>query len=589
MTLFQIRLAAAAAVLCLALAPAVLSPFSITLMNYIGIYSLVAIGLTLLTGIGGIVSFGQAAFVGLAAYATAWVSALNGLSPWLGLLFGVALTCGVAAILGVVTLRLQGHFLSLSTVAWGLAIGFLFGNVEGLGRFNGISSIPPISFGSFALISSSQIYFLIWGIVAVVLFLGYNLLDSRLGRAMRALRGGNTLVESLGINAFQIKLVTFVIAAFLASLSGWLYAHMSRFISPGPFDAGMGIEYLMMTMVGGAGSLLGGVVGAAIVTLLKNSVQDYLPLIAKGASGQLEIVAFSALFILFLQWARQGIVPFVARYLPKAKAERPQPAPPLPRRSQPTPGEILLKVDCIDRRFGGLIAVNNVSFEVRSGEILAVIGPNGAGKSTMFNCLTGALRVNKGEIVFAGRPITHDAQSRIAKAGVARTFQHVKLRPRMNLLENVMLGTYARTRSGLLAGAFRLNQQEEASARHEALTQLERVGLGDKPFELAGNLPLGNQRILEIARALAADPALLVLDEPAAGLRRQEKLRLAELLRSLRADHLTILIVEHDMEFVMSLVDRIVVLDFGSKLCEGAPAAIRGDERVQEAYLGGVA
>ena len=230
MTRLHIQLAAVLAVLCLAVAPFVLSPFSITLMNYIGIYSLVAIGLALLTGVGGIVSFGQAAFVGVAAYATAWVSALNGYSPWLGLVFGVVLTCGVATVLGVVTLRLQGHFLSLSTVAWGLAIGFLFGNVEGLGRFNGISSIPPISFGSIALVTSAQIYFLIWGIVAAVLFLGYNLLDSRLGRAMRVLRGGNTLVESLGINAFRIKLVTFVIAAFLASLSGWLYAHMSRFI-----------------------------------------------------------------------------------------------------------------------------------------------------------------------------------------------------------------------------------------------------------------------------------------------------------------------------------------------------------------------
>jgi branched-chain amino acid transport system permease protein len=589
MTRLQIHLAAAAAVLCFAAAPYVLSPFSITLLNYIGIYSLVAIGLALLTGVGGIVSFGQAAFVGIAAYATAWVSALNGYSPWLGLALAIVVTCSVAAFLGAVTLRLQGHFLSLSTVAWGLAIAFLFGNVDGLGNFNGISSIPPISIGSIALVDSSKIYFLIWGIVAAILFLGYNLLDSRVGRAMRALRGGNILVESLGISAFKIKLLTFVIAAFLASLSGWLYAHMSRFISPGPFDASMGIEYLMMTMVGGAGSLLGGVVGATIVTLLKNSVQDYLPLIAKGASGQLEIVAFSGLFILFLQWARQGIVPFVAGYLPKTKRERPQPAPPLPRRSQPTPGELLLKVDGAERRFGGLIAVNNVSFEVRSGEILAVIGPNGAGKSTMFNCLTGALRVNKGEIVFSGRPIAHDAQSRIARAGITRTFQHVKLRPRMSLLENVMLGTYARTRSGLFAGAFRLNQREEASARHEALMQLERVGLGETPYELAGNLPLGNQRILEIARALAADPALLVLDEPAAGLRRQEKLRLADLLRSLRADHLTILIVEHDMEFVMSLVDRIVVLDFGSKLCEGAPAAIRDDERVQEAYLGGVA
>jgi branched-chain amino acid transport system permease protein len=589
MTPFRIRLIAAAAVLCLVVAPYVLNPFSITLLNYIGIYSLVAIGLALLTGIGGIVSFGQAAFVGVAAYATAWTSALNGHSPWLGLVLAIVLTCGVAAILGFVTLRLQGHFLSLSTVAWGLAIAFLFGNIDGLGNFNGISAIPPISIGSFALVESSQIYYLIWGIVVAVLVLLYNLLDSRIGRAMRTLRGGNTLVESLGINAFQIKLATFVIPAFLAALSGWLYAHLSRFISPGPFDAGMGIEYLMMAMVGGSVSPLGGVVGAAIVTLLKNSVQDYLPLLAKGASGQLEIVAFSALFILFLQRARQGIVPFVARFLPKPKLSRPQPAPALARRAQPAPGTHLLQVDGVERRFGGLVAVNKVSFEVRSGEILGLIGPNGAGKSTIFNLLTGALRANSGEIAFAGRSITRDAQFRIARAGVARTFQHVKLRPRMTLLDNVLLGAYSRTRTGLLSGALRLNQAEEASARYEALQQLERVGLGDKPFELAGNLPLGNQRVLEIARALAADPMLLVLDEPAAGLRRQEKQKLAELLRSLRADHLTILLVEHDMEFVMTLVDRIVVLDFGSKLCEGEPAAIRGDARVQEAYLGGVA
>jgi branched-chain amino acid transport system permease protein len=351
----------------------------------------------------------------------------------------------------------------------------------------------------------------------------------------------------------------------------------------------MGIEYLMMAMVGGAGSILGGVVGAAIVTLLKNSVQDYLPLIAKGASGQLEIVAFSALFILFLQRARQGIVPFLARFLPEPKLTRPQPAAPLARREQPAPGGLLLQVEGVERRFGGLVAVNKVSFEVRSGEILGLIGPNGAGKSTIFNLLTGALRVNSGEIAFAGRSITRDAQCRIARAGIARTFQHVKLRPRMTLLDNVLLGTYSRTKTGLLAGALRLNRAEEASARYTALQQLERVGLGDKPFELAGNLPLGNQRVLEIARALAADPTLLVLDEPAAGLRRQEKLKLAELLRALRADHLTILLVEHDMEFVMALVDRIVVLDFGSKLCEGEPAAIRSDARVQEAYLGGVA
>lgn len=586
MTRAQLATLKIGAALALAAAPFLLSPFSITLLNYIGIYSLVAVGLVLLTGIVGIISFGQAAFIGIAAYATAWVSVINGQSPWLGLGLAVVLTCAIAAVLGLVTLRLQGHFLSLSTIAWGLAIGFLFGNIDGLGGFNGISNIPPISIGPYALSEGWQIYYLIWVIVIVVLVLLQNLLNSRLGRAMRVMRGGKTLVESLGVSAYWVNLTAFVIAAFLAALSGWLYAHMSRFISPTPFEPLAGIEYLMMAMIGGAGSLLGGLVGAAVIILLKNAVQDYLPLIAKGASGQLEIVVFASVFILFLQRARQGIVPYLARFLPKIEPQRPEPAAPLPLRQQPAPGETLLRVEGAERRFGGLIAVNKVSFEVHAGEILGLIGPNGAGKSTMFNLLTGALACNSGKIVFAGRNIERLSQAKIARAGIARTFQHVKLRPRMTLLDNVLLGTYPRTNAGLFSGAFRLERQEEASARAEAMRQLERIGLGDNPFELAGNLPLGNQRLLEIARALAADPLLLVLDEPAAGLRRNEKLKLAELLASLRRDHVTILLVEHDMEFVMNLVDRIVVMDFGTKLCEGDPAAIRNDARVQEAYLG---
>lgn len=581
------RLCIGLAVVAVLVAPYVVSPFSVTLLNFIGIYALVAIGLALLTGIGGIASFGQAAFVGVAAYATAWTTTLAGGSPWMGLLLGLALTSAVAFLLGLITLRLQGHYLSLSTIAWGLAIGFLFGNIEGLGQHNGIASIPPISIGSIPLVASGQIYYLIWAIVGVSLVLVYNLLDSRIGRAMRALRGGNTLVESLGVNVFWVKVTCFVVAAFLAGLSGWLYAHLSRFISPTPFEPLMGIEYLMMAMVGGA-SPIGGVVGAAIVTLLKNSVQDNLRYLVGGAS-QLEVVAFASLFIVFLQYARQGVVPFLARFLPATEPTRPREAPPLPVRQKPARGMPLLAVDQAERRFGGLVAVDKVSFDVNAGEIFGLIGPNGAGKSTMFNLLTGALPANGGRIAFTGADITRKQQCAIARAGIARTFQHVKLRPRMTLLENVMLGTYPRTRSGLIRGLLRLNREEEASVRYEALRQLERVGLGDKPFELAGNLPLGNQRVLEIARALAADPVLLVLDEPAAGLRRQEKQGLADLLRSLRDDDgFTILLVEHDMDFVMGLVDRIVVMDFGEKLCEGKPAEVRDDPRVQEAYLGGV-
>lgn len=586
MTRFHFRLMVLASVLILALLPHLLSSFQITLLNYIGIYSLAAIGLVVLTGIGGMVSFGQAAFVGIAAYSTAWLTAYHGYSAWLGLPFAIVVTCAVATVLGLITLRLGGHFLSLSTLASGLTIAFLFGNLDGLGRFNGIPDIPPIAFGSYDLIKGWQIYYLIWAAVVLSLVLLGNLLESRLGRAIRLLRGGNTLVESVGINAYSVKLRAFIIAAFLAALSGWFYAHLSRYVSPQPFEASAGIEYLMMAMIGGAGSLIGGALGAGLVTFLKNAIQDYLPIIAKANSGQLEIVVFSAIFIVFLQRARRGIVPFVAAHLPKVQPIYPVTAPGLKRRDQPAPGTILLSIQDVEKRFGSLAAVNKVSFDVRAGEIVALIGPNGAGKTTMFNLITGALRIDGGDIRVGSQAVASKSQCKIAALGVARTFQHVKLRPNMTLLDNVLLGTYARTRGGLFRGLLSLNKHEEANARYTAFQQLQRVGLGDNPFELAGNLPLGKQRLLEIARALAADPKLLILDEPAAGLRKQEKQRLAELIVTLRTEHLTILLVEHDMEFVMGLVDRVIVMVFGCKLCEGNPDAIRCDERVQEAYLG---
>ena len=249
----------------------------------------------------------------------------------------------------------------------------------------------------------------------------------------------------------------------------------------------------------------------------------------------------------------------------------------------------MLRIDRATKRFGALAAVNEVSFEVRPGEVLGLIGPNGAGKTTLLNLITGTAKPNAGQIVFLGDDITAMAPRHIAAKGMARTFQHVKLRPNMTLIDNVLLGTYPRTRSGFLAGALRFDRAEERSARAEALHQLQRVGLGEKFGDLAGNLPLGQQRLLEVARALAANPVVVILDEPAAGLRQLEKRTLSDLLRSLRGDGMTIVLVEHDMDFVMNLVDRIVVMDFGAKLAEGLPAEIRADARVQEAYLGGVA
>jgi branched-chain amino acid transport system permease protein len=586
---WRLRILLAASIAFIVVAPAIFGSFTITLMNYIGIYAFAALGLVLLTGVGGLTSFGQAAFVGIGAYATAWYTAVHGGSPWIGLLLALAFTGLVATVLGAATLRLGGHFLPLSTIAWGIAIYFLFGNIDALGRYSGLSGIPAVTIGPVSLAGNTAMYFFIWGLLGAVMLLCRNLLDSRKGRAIRSLRGGIAMVESLAIDSFGMRLAVFVLAGLLAGLSGWLYAHMQRYVSPAPFDLRPGIELLLMALVGGAGHIAGAVVGAAIITLLKNVLQDVLPAFTRH-SAQLEIVVFGVLFIILLQNARAGIVPLINRYLPRVRAPLPEQAQPLARRARPAlTGRPVLTIQGATKRFGALAAVNDVSFEVRPGEVLGLIGPNGAGKSTLLDLITGTAKPNAGRILFLDDDVTRLAPRHIAAKGVARTFQHVKLRPSMTLIDNVLLGTYSRTRSGFLAGAIRLDRHEEKSAQLEALRQLKRVGLADKAGDLVGNLPLGQQRLLEVARALAADPVLVILDEPAAGLRRLEKQILADLLRTLRDDGMTIVLVEHDMEFVMNLVDRIVVMDFGCKLAEGLPAEIRADARVQEAYLGGVA
>jgi branched-chain amino acid transport system ATP-binding protein len=585
----QLRAALTGAVIVAMLgAPLLLGTFVITLLNYIGISALVALGLVLLTGIGGMTSFGQAAFVGIAAYTTAWATVTHGLSPWIGLLLALVTTGLAGLAIGALTLRLDGHFLSLSTIAWGISIYFLFGNVPGLGQNSGMAGIPPITIGSVPLISSQAIFYLIWSVVGLALLASANLLDSREGRAIRSLRGGGVLLASLGINVFRIRLVTFVLAALLAGLAGWLYAHMNRFVSPAPFDVKPGIDFLLMAMAGGAGHIAGAVAGSALITLLKNWLQDALPILTRNPA-QFEIIVFSVLLILLLQNARGGLVAFIARRLPRDTRPPPAMAEPMRRRTLPGKGGLILEVKDAVKTFGGLTAVNKVSFALTAGEILGLIGPNGAGKSTMFNLLTGALQANSGRISFLSQDITRCPQMDIARMGIARTFQHVKLRANMSLLDNVALGSYARTASGFLANTLRLDRAEEKRALYEAQRQLQRVGLGDKPHELAGNLSLGEQRILEVARTLAADPVLVVLDEPAAGLRPPEKEQLARLLRQIRDEGVTILIVEHDMDFVMGLVGRLVVMEFGCKLVEGNPAAVRADPKVQEAYLGGVA
>lgn len=565
-------------------------PFWIVLLDNIGLAALVAMGLVLLTGVGGLTSFGQAAFCGFGAYTTAVLTTAYGVSPWLTLPASLLVSGIAAVLLGIVTVRLSGHYLPLGTIAWGIGLFYLFSKLEFLGRNDGISGIPPLSIGSFKMLSPDAIYYAIWVAVLLSALLTMNLLDSRTGRAIRALRRGHVAAEAFGVQTPRAKLLVFIYAAVLAGLSGWLYAHFQRAANPTPFGAQAGIEYLFIAVVGGAGYVWGGVLGAGIVVVLKEVLQSYLPYIFGGQS-QLETIVFGIMLVLLLQLAPQGVWPWLMSRLPfKPGRKTPDTSVKLEHRERaPGTSPVLLHIDKARKQFGGVLAVNDVSFDVNGREIVALIGPNGAGKSTTFNLITGVLTATSGKISVLGNEVANAPPQEVVKLGVSRTFQHVKLVPDMTVLENVAIGAHLRGNSGAISSMLRLDRADEAKLLAEAARQIARVGLSDQIDQLAGSLSLGQQRIVEIARALCVDPMLLLLDEPAAGLRLMEKQRLATLLRQLRDGGMSVLLVEHDMGFVMDLADRIVVLDFGTKIAEGTPAAIKRNPDVIKAYLGAAA
>jgi len=560
--------------------------FWITQLNYVGMYALPALGLVLLTGVAGLTSFGQAAFVGVGAYTSAWLTTALHVSPWLTLFAGLALAIVVALVLGLVTLRMSGHYLPLATIAWALSLYYTMGNMEFLGKYDGILGIPALEIAGVSLAGARSLYVLIWAIALAAGVGIVRLLDSRTGRAIRALASGATMPEAMGISTFRHKLLAFVLAAMLASVSGWLFAHLQRTVNPSPFSLAKGIEYLFMAVLGGVGHVWGAFTGSAVVRLIEDRLQVWLPAFL-GHDGNFETIVFGVVLVLVLKYAPDGLWTFVRGWIPAPHRERDWAnARALDAREHPARGEPLLEVRDARKTFGGLVAVNDVSFSIRAGDIMGLIGPNGAGKSTTFNLVTGVLALTSGQVLLRGHDIAGLSSRRIAELGVSRTFQHVKMVPDMTVLENVALGGHLRTHAGPLAAVLGLDAEEERRLFAEAERQLVRIGMGDKLDELAGNLALGPQRLMEIARALCTDPSLLLLDEPAAGLRLKEKQALAAVLRQLKAGGLSILLVEHDMDFVMGLVDHITVMEFGTRLMSGTPEEVQASPVVRAAYLG---
>jgi branched-chain amino acid transport system permease protein len=582
-------------IVVLIITPALVSGrVSLGIFIFIGLFSLIVIGLTLLAGHAGQVSLGQAAFYGIGAYISAITTLRLGLPPVLGVMLAVTGAAFIAYLIGAPIFFLRGHFLVLGTLGFNIVVDVVIRNVQGLtGGPTGLTGIPPLSVGSTIIAGDQAYYYLIWTLVLVALWLGRNLIHSRIGRALAAIRASEVAAATLGINPAFYKARMLALSAAFAGLAGALYVHYLGFVSPSPFAFNFSIDLLVMSVLGGIAYLPGAVLGTAVLTVLREVLRTIMPrLLGTGASAEYEIVVFGLLLALVVVLAPGGIWHWLAAVLrldagASLSAVSPLPEPLSPKgRGVGESGATLLRVEKLQKRFGGILAVRGLSFEVKQGEIYAIIGPNGAGKTTAFNLISGVLRPTSGEIVLRDQIITHLQPYDIAGLGVARTFQTPQVFSDFTVLHNVMMGLHRSLRTGFLGAMFGLGRREDARAASEAAGYLERVGMLDRAMDRAGALPFGAQRLLELSRALATQPALLLLDEPASGLSTTERRELVSLIRQIRESGVTVLLVEHDVSLVMGLADRVLVLNYGEQIAEGTPALVRADPRVIGAYLG---